>query len=134
MAYKRAIVVVASALVAVNIWTGGPLLALWIGSHAVGTTALSMRAVAIVVGVLTAIVFTLTRLLLWLNDLYRRLAAIKPEHRQPHWLSPLADEQAHARARMSLTPVEWVLMISVQLAVAAFSIWFLFIAGSPLPH
>jgi hypothetical protein len=48
MACKRAIVVVASALIAVNIWTGAPLLALWVGSHAGGTTVLSTRAVAIV--------------------------------------------------------------------------------------
>jgi hypothetical protein len=36
--------------------------------------------------------------------------------------------------RAALTPVEWVLLVSVQLAVVAFLIWFFFIAGSPLPH
>ncbi len=133
MAFRRAAVVLASAIVAVNIWTGAPLLALWVGSHAAGSTVLSMRAVAVVVGVLTGCVFTLARTLLWLNAVYRRLAALETEQRQPRWLAPLADEQRDIRMRASMTPVEWVLLISVQLAVGAFLFWFFFLAGSPLP-
>jgi hypothetical protein len=133
MAVKRVIVVAASAFVAANIWTGAPLLALWIGSHAVGQTALSMKAVAIVVAVLATTVFALAVLLTWLNDTYRRLAATAPERRQPQWLSHLGEEHAHSRVRLSLTPVERVTVIGVPLAMTAFVIWFFFIAGSPLP-
>ncbi len=134
MRLGRAIVVIASAVVAVNIWTGAPLLALWVGSQAAGSTVLSMRAVAVVVGVLTASVFTLTHVLMWLNGLYRRLASLEASRHQPQWLSPLADEQPSVRMRSALTPVEWALMISVQIAVAAFVVWFFFFAGSPLPQ
>jgi hypothetical protein len=33
----------ASAFLAVNIWTGAPLLALWVGSRVVGRTVLDMN-------------------------------------------------------------------------------------------
>jgi formate hydrogenlyase subunit 3/multisubunit Na+/H+ antiporter MnhD subunit len=133
MAVKRVMVVAASAFVASNIWTGAPLLALWIGSQAVGQTVLSMKAVVIVIAVLAITVFALAVLLAWLNDTYRGLIARSPERRQPQWLSHLGEEPAHTRAARALTPVEWITVISVPLAVSAFFIWFFFIAGSPLP-
>lgn len=136
MALKRALVVAASAFVAVNIWTGAPLLALWMGSRVVGRMALSMGAVGIVVVVLAGTVFLMTILLTRLNDLYRRMAAMGEDYRQPPWLSPLADESSSSdqRARPALTPVEWTIVISVQLAALAFLAWFLFLSGSPMPQ
>lgn len=133
MAVKRAIVVAASAFVAVNIWTGAPLLALWAGSRIVGRMALSMSAVGVVVAVLGATVYLMASLLARLNGLYRRLAAMDEERRQPQWLSPLADAGAD-RSGQRLTPVEWAIVASVQLAVISFLVWFFFVAGSPLPQ
>ena len=46
---KRAGMAAATVFVTANIWTGCPLLAVWIGSQAVGTKELSMGAVFIVV-------------------------------------------------------------------------------------
>ena len=46
MRLKRVAMAAATALVAINIWTGAPLLALWVGSRVVGKTVLSMRAEA----------------------------------------------------------------------------------------
>ena len=40
-AAKRIALGIATALVSVNIWTGSPLLALWVGSKAVGSSGLS---------------------------------------------------------------------------------------------
>jgi hypothetical protein len=133
MAFKRAIVVAASAFVAVNIWTGAPLLALWVGSRIVGRMALSMSAVAVVVAVLAATVYLMATVLARLNDAYRRLAAMDDERRQPRWLTPLADAGASSPGQR-LTPVEWAIVISVQLAVLSVLVWFFFIAGSPLPQ
>ncbi|HEY1833019.1 MAG TPA: hypothetical protein VGG08_01175 [Solirubrobacteraceae bacterium] len=138
MAVKRVLVVAASAFVAVNIWTGAPLLALWMGSRIVGRMELSMGAVGIVVAVLAGTVFLMTILLTRLNDLYRRMADMGEDYRQPPWLSPLASERSSAfddqSTRPRLTPVELAIVISVQLAALAFLAWFLFLAGSPLPQ
>lgn len=133
MKLKRVIVVAAGAFVSVNIWTGAPLLALWVGSRIVGKMELSMGAVAIVVAVLATTVYLMAMLLLRLDDAYRRMSAMGHDHRQPQWLSPLADEEAD-RALPRLTPVEWAIVGSVQLAVVAFLVWFFFVAGSPLPQ
>jgi nicotinamide riboside transporter PnuC len=136
VALKRALVVAASAFVALNLWTGAPLLALWLGSHLVSRIALSMSAVGVVIGVMAATVYLMTMLLLWLNGVYRRISSIPEETRHQHgWSSPLAQqEHPDHSTRPRLTPVEWAIVISVQLAGVSFVIWFLFIAGSPLPH
>ena len=53
LAVKKLCVVIASALVAVNIWIGSPLLALWVGSQVQrGMGHLSMTAVFSVIVVL----------------------------------------------------------------------------------
>jgi hypothetical protein len=136
VAVKRALIVALSAFVALNLWTGAPLLALWLGSRLVGRIALSMGAVGVVIGVMAATVYLMTMLLTWLNDVYRRISAMPDETRhQPGWSSPLAQqEHPDPAGRPSLTPVEWAIVLSVQLAGIAFVIWFFFIAGSPLPH
>ncbi len=43
MTFKRVAMAGAVAFLSINIWTGAPLLALWVGSHVVGQTVLSMR-------------------------------------------------------------------------------------------
>ncbi|HXD54158.1 MAG TPA: hypothetical protein VN618_05340 [Solirubrobacteraceae bacterium] len=134
MNVKRAMLVALSAFVAVNIWTGAPLLALWIGSRLVGRIALSMGAVGVVMAVLAATIYLMAVLLVRLDDAYRRLSATPEERHQPGWMSPLADTPDDPRSRPKLTGVERAIVISVQLAVLAFVLWFLFIAGSPLPH
>jgi hypothetical protein len=48
MALKRATTAGLTAFITANLWTGAPLLALWVGSQVVGKRALSMAAVAVV--------------------------------------------------------------------------------------
>ena len=59
MTLKRAAMAGVTAFIAVNIWTGAPLLALWVGSQFVDHGTLSMAAVGVVVVVLAVLVFTL---------------------------------------------------------------------------
>src|SRR2546429_9834389 len=67
---KRTGLLIATTLVSVNIWTGAPVLALWIGSRAVGHRALTMGAVFLVVLLLALFVGALAFLLTWLNGIY----------------------------------------------------------------
>ena len=53
-----------TAFITANIWTGAPLLALWVGSQVVGKRALSMAAVG-GGGVVLAV---LALVLAWLNN------------------------------------------------------------------
>jgi hypothetical protein len=60
------------AVVATNIWTGGPLLALWIGSRVQGAGPPNMAAVAVAAVSLGAVSYVLVRLLARLDDAYGR--------------------------------------------------------------
>jgi hypothetical protein len=135
IAVRRAILAGASALVAVNIWTGAPLLALWVGSQLASQTALSMRGVIIVVAVLATVVFTLAVLLTWLNQVYLDLVHAQRVERQPTWLSHVGEEPMRGVSRWrAFSAIEQVVVASVYVAVVTLLVWFFFIAGSPLPQ
>ena len=123
------------AIVTLNIWTGGPLLALWIGSRAQGSGPPSMGAVGLTAVSLGAISFVLVRVLARLDDVYRRLAG-RPStvHRHVPWLRSMRGERPHAEHQHAdeLSPLEVILIVSVVLAVAAFEVWFFFYSGSPI--
>ena len=45
-----------------------------------------------------------------------------------------AESEGHVSQRVGTTILEWIVMINVYIAVTALLIWFIFFAGSPLPH
>ena len=65
--FKRVGLSIATSLAAINIWTGGPLLALWVGSRAASGTGLSMGAVFVVIIVLLVMELVLAAALGWLS-------------------------------------------------------------------
>jgi hypothetical protein len=132
---KRLGLLAATTLVAVNIWTGAPLLALWVGSRVVGRRALTMGSVLLVIVLLVTFVTALAVALTWLNARYDDLMRRPPdEHRTSPWLRSMRDEQEDlARARFGSTPVEWIVTASTVVAIIGLEVWFFFFAGSPLP-
>jgi len=130
---KRIALAAATAFVAVNIWTGAPLLALWIGSQAVGQTTLSMTAVGIVVGVLIALDLTMGALLLRLNRSYRELLGLSAGQRRAAWLRTLSSEGDQESGEPGVTLIERIVVICVYAAMVTLAVWFVFFARSPLP-
>ena len=123
----------AAAFVTVNIWTGAPLLALWIGSQAAGPSGVSMAAIFLVVVVLTVLVLLLVRLLTAINERYDRLTGRQQERRVAPWMRSMRSERdEYAHARQGASAVERVVVISVTAAVLLFNVWFFFFAGSSL--
>jgi hypothetical protein len=137
MALKKIGLVTASALCAINIWTGAPLLAVWVGSKVQGSLGtLSMTAVFSVIGVLAVMVFALGFVLTWLNAKYDELTGRPPaaRHTSP-WLRSMRDEREEdTRRKFGISPIERVVVASVVAGVLAFEIWFFFFAGSSLPN
>lgn len=137
MALKKIGLVTASALCTINIWTGAPLLAVWVGSKVQGSLGnLSMTAVFSVIGVLTVMVFALGFLLTWLNAKYDELTGRPPaaRHTSP-WLRSMRDEREEdTRRKFGISAIERVVVASVVAGVIAFEIWFFFFAGSSLPN
>jgi len=130
---QRVALAAAAAFVTVNIWTGAPLLALWVGSQTAGPSGLSMTAVGVVVVVLAALVVGLTALLVRINARYDRLAGRVADRRVSPWMRSMRGEREDSiRARQGTSAVERVVVWSVTAAVLVFNAWFFFFAGSPL--
>ncbi len=131
---KRAALLAVMAVVAVNIWTGGPLLALWIGSRVVGDGSLTMGAVAVVIGTLALTCFLLVKLLGVLGETHDRLLGLPPApRRQQPWLRSLSGERlSEQRSRSRVSALDVVLVATVLLAAGAFEVWFFFFSGSPI--
>lgn len=74
--WRRVLLLAAMVLVTLNIWTGSPVVALWVGSKVQGSySTLKMSAVGAVVAVLAALVFVLTKALSWLDVRYGEASA-----------------------------------------------------------
>jgi hypothetical protein len=131
---KRIALVCLMAIVTLNIWTGGPLLALWIGSRVQGPSGPSMGAVAVAAVSLGAISYLLVRVLAWVDTVYARLAG-RPTGVTRHvpWLRSMRGERPHQQKHArELSPLEVVLIVSVVVVVALFEVWFFFYSGSPI--
>jgi hypothetical protein len=132
---KRIALAAAAAFISINLWTGAPLLALWIGSQTVGSTILSMKAVGVVVVVLAILVFGGAMALGWLNASYERLTGRPPRESRVTWLRGMGVERGETVAvGMSSNALERIVMVTVYVAVIALLVWFFAFAGSPLPH
>ena len=130
---QRIALAAAAAFVTVNIWTGAPLLALWVGSQTAGPSGLSMTAVGVVVVVLGALVLALTWLLTRINQRYDALTGRTTDRRVSPWMRSMrAEREDHARERQGASAIERVVVVSVTAAVLVFNVWFFFFAGSPM--
>jgi hypothetical protein len=133
---ERIGLVAASALISINIWTGAPLLAVWVGSKLqAAQDRLSMEALFAVVVVLAGSVLGLAWLLAWVNGRYDQLSGHEPGARESSpWLRSLSGEREDdVRRKHGISGIERVVIGAVVLAVLAFEVWFFFFAGSSLP-
>ena len=136
-ALKKIGLVAASALCSINMWTGAPLFAVWVGSKVQGDlNNLSMTAVFSVILILAVVVFLLGYLLTWLNLTYDRVTGRPEAARQSSpWLRSMRDErESDVRGRYGISGIERVVVASVVAACLAFELWFFFLAGSSLPN
>ena len=124
------------AVVTLNIWTGAPLLGLWVGSRVAPDSGISMTAVFVVLVVIGVTVWLLMQALGRLQAAYAAASGRPLERRQTTWLRPMTGERTRGQGAVAkpLTSVDYVVVTVVVLAVAAFEIWFFFFAGSSLPR
>jgi hypothetical protein len=131
---KRVALVCLMVLVTVNVWTGGPLLALWIGSRVQNAGPPSMLAVGVAAVSLGVISYVLVKLLAWLDTVYARVSG-RPATVTRHvpWLRSMRGERPHQQKHArELSPLEVVLIATVVVVVLLFEVWFFFYSGSPI--
>jgi hypothetical protein len=131
---ERVGLVAAMGVVTLNIWTGAPLLGLWVGSRVAPDSGISMFAFFVVAVVIGATAWVLLRLLSRLQAAHARLAGRPVARRQTTWLRAMSGERSPGRGGEAppLTATDYVVVAMVVLAVAAFEVWFFFFAGSSL--
>ena len=123
---------VAMLLAALSIWTAIPLGWIYIGSKVSHTQFPSGGPYFVVaIGIVVSILL-IAWLIGWLNRLYVQLTGTnRLTPMRSTWLRSMRDTSPRVG---STTVVEAVLIGSVLLAAIAMTIWFFFLAGSPIPN
>jgi hypothetical protein len=131
---QRVWLVTAMGVVTLNIWTGAPLLGLWVGSRVAPDSGISMLAVFVVAVVIGVTAWVLLQALGRLQAAHARLTGRATARRQTTWLRAMSGERSPSQGGEAppLTGADYVVVAMVVLAVAAFEVWFFFFAGSSL--
>jgi len=120
------------ALAALNLFTGAPLIAIWVGSRVQGDAGgLTMTAVATVIAVLAVLCWLLVAALGRLGVAHDALAGRAADRHRSPWLKPF-NEAGGRGDGASLRALDKVLVAAVVVAGLSFEIWFLFFAGSSI--
>ena len=121
-------------LATLNIWTGAPLAALWVGSRLTGGERITMPAVGVTAGLIFFFCWLMIRLLARLSARHDALTGRQATvRRHAPWLRSMSGERSHGAPgeTATLTALEYLLVGMVVLAVLLFEVWFFFYSGSP---
>jgi hypothetical protein len=123
------------AFLALNIWTGSPLLALWIGSRIQGEESqASMGAFAAVIGSLALFSVLLYQALKHVLHAYQEATGTLPTVRtHAPWLRSMRGERPdYGEGRAGISGAERIIVVTVIVAAVTFEVWFFFFSGSPI--
>jgi hypothetical protein len=129
--FLRAALAGLTAVLAINLWTGAPLFAIWVGSRVQKGTGLTMSTVLVVMGVLAVCVTLLVLALTRVEAAYKTVTGQETQRRTAPWLRSMRGERPDPK-QMQLTGFEKGLAAAVVLGVIAFEAWFFFFAGSSI--
>ena len=132
----RIVLAAAMTVAGLNLWTGAPLLGLWVASQEARHRGLTMGTLFIFIAVMGGSMFLLFRALKWLDLRYGDVIGRKQGTRQPlPWLkSTSAERFPTKRPREPLTATERILVLVVVAAIGSFEVWFFFFARLSLPN
>ncbi len=132
---KRVMLMSLMSLAAVNLFTGAPLFAVWVGSRVQGDSGgLTMTAVFVVVLVMALVCWALIWALNAMGAKHDELIG-RPQgrRRQSPWMKPF-NSPSGRKEGVALRAIDKVLVCAVVLAGLAFEAWFFFFAGSSIGH
>jgi hypothetical protein len=132
---KPILLAAAMAFLALNVWTGSPLLAVWLGSKVQGEESQpSMGAYAVVILSLIFFSWGLYQLLKLTMGAYQEATGTTPTVRtHAPWLRSMRGERPNYRgSEARISGAEKVVVVTVLIAAAAFEVWFFFFSGSSI--
>jgi len=119
-------------LAALSLWTVIPLAWLWIGSQLTETQFPTLGPYLVALGGVIASILVVAWILGLLNELYLSLTGVHHVAPiRPGWLKSMRDTPKETHP---VTLLEAVIIGSVVIAILALLIWFITLAGSPLPN
>jgi hypothetical protein len=121
------------AFLALNLWTGSPLLALWIGSRVQGEGQASMGAFGVVIVCLALFSIVLYQALKYVMHAYQETTGTLPTVRaHAPWLRSMRGERPEYGQGARITGAESIVVVTVIVAVVVFELWFFFFSGSSI--
>jgi hypothetical protein len=135
MRVEQVLLVSGMTLATLNLWTGVPFAALWIGSRAVTDGQISMLAVFVVAVSMFALGYVVVRGLSWMDFRWRALTGRDRVVRQhTPWLRSMSGERPHhpTDGGSPLQAIDYVLVAVVVACMVTFEIWFFFFSGSSI--
>ena len=132
---KPILLAAAMAFLALNVWTGSPLLAVWLGSKVQGEESQpSMGAYAVVILSLIFFSWGLYQLLKITMSAYQEATGTTPTVRtHAPWLRSMRGERPeHSSTGTRISGAERIVVVTVLIAATAFEIWFFFFSGSSI--
>ena len=122
------------AVVALNVWTGSPLLALWVGSRVQGDGPPSMSAIGVVALVIAGVSGVLVVILNALRRAYDRVTGRRATiRRHTPWLRSMRGERPREEGgQAELSLFDGLLVGMVMVVVVIFEIWFFFYSCSSI--
>ena len=129
---KRLLLVALMALASLNLFTGAPLFAIWVGAQVQGESGgLTMTAVLAVIVVMALVCAALVWALNRMGAAHDALIGRPAARRQTTWMKPFNSGPAQTQ-QAGLRTLDKVLVGAVVLAGLAFEAWFFFFAGSSI--
>lgn len=129
-----------TVVAAIVIGFGVPLLWVWIGSQLQGGSGATSLSFSVAIAILLGIIATYVAVLYLAGWAMGRAHPQLRERRQRStarepWMRGMSDTRRLQRANQQhMAGLERVFVITTIIVSAAFTIWLLFIAGSPLPN
>src|SRR5262245_65173398 len=135
LALKRIALTAATAFAAINIWTGCPLVALWVAAQASGEHRITMPALGVFLITIALLEGVTIIALAWLNNVYDEVTGRRRVERRSPWLRAMSEEdERHVSQRFGISLSARIVMIIVFSAVIAFTVWDVFFAGFSSLH
>ena len=131
---KAAALLAAMSALTLNLVTGSPLLAIWVGARVQGSGPPTMGAFFTFVCSFAVTSYVLVRAIAAVSRSYDALTGRRPTVRaHVPWLRSLRGERpAEMGSKAGLSALDVILVLVVLAAVVAFELWFFFYSGSPI--
>ncbi len=124
---------VGTIVLSVNLWTGFPILALWVGSQAAGGNPLAMTGIAVTLVTLITLSAVGVRALSRISASYDRVTNRPAAVRQPApWLLSMSAATVQPdQGRREVNAIEMIVIATVVGAFILFEVWFFFLTSPP---